>query len=278
MKGIIYILTGLVVLGLLACEETVTLDTKQIDPQIVIEGLVTDETKSHYVRVTRSVGFYDFGRARGVADAVVTVSDNEGNVFNYVHNPGDMPESDGYYYAETPFAGEVGNTYTLTVIVGGETYTGSDVLQPVTAIDSLSVRIDEDEFEDPEDVGYYHEVLFYAKEPKDRKDYYLFKFYRNDSIILDQENDIYFANDEVLGENIDGIPIAGFYKNGDVARVEMYSITRQGYVYYNDLFNILNNDGGMFSPPPANPRTNLSNDALGFFQVSAMVSKSIVIE
>ena len=34
----------------------------------------------------------------------------------------------------------------------------------------------------------------------------------------------------------------------------------------------------MFGPIPAPPRTNLSNDALGFFQVSAIHDKEAYIE
>ena len=59
--------------------------------------------------------------------------------------------------------------------------------------------------------------------------------------------------------------------------VEMYSITREAFIYYNDLFNLINNDGGMFTPPPANPRSNVSNGALGYFQVSALDTASIIV-
>lgn len=262
----------------LACEETVRLETEQITPQITIEGVVTNQERNHLVRITRSLDFYDYGTVPGVTNATVTVRDDVGNTYNYIHNPENISAEEGYYFSETTFAGEVGRTYTLEVTIGNEQYMASDVMHPVTAIDSLAVRIDEEEFADPDKSGYYHEILFYAKEPRDREDYYLFKFYRNDSIILDEQTDIYFADDELLGEKIDGIPIAGYYKKGDVARVEMYSISRQGYVFYNDLFNILNSDGGMFSPPPANPRTNITNDGLGYFQASALASESILVE
>lgn len=269
---------GILLISTLACEETVRLETEQITPQITIEGVVTNQERNHLVRITRSLDFYDYGTVPGVTNATVTVRDDVGNTYNYIHNPENISAEEGYYFSETTFAGEVGRTYTLEVTIGNEQYMASDVMHPVTAIDSLAVRIDEEEFADPDKSGYYHEILFYAKEPRDREDYYLFKFYRNDSIILDEQTDIYFADDELLGEKIDGIPIAGYYKKGDVARVEMYSISRQGYVFYNDLFNILNSDGGMFSPPPANPRTNITNDGLGYFQASALASESILVE
>ena len=65
---------------------------------------------------------------------------------------------------------------------------------------------------------------------------------------------------------------------GDKATIEAYSLSRTGYVFYDDLQKLLNNDGGMFNQPPANSRTNLSNGALGFFQASAINSASIVVE
>lgn len=278
MNKFIYLFILMPLVVFTGCEETVVLDTDQIEPSIVIEGLVTNEERQHYVKVSSSVGFYDANGFEGVGNAVVTVTDDQGNVFNYTHNPGGVPAGEGLYFSETAFTGQIGRAYTLSVTIGPEVYTATDIIYPVTAIDSLEVSVNKDEFEDPEKDGYYHEILFYAKEPQETEDYYLFKFYRNDSLILDSETDIYYADDELLGENIDGIPTAGYYKKGDKATVEMYSISRQGFIYFNDLYNLLNSDGGMFSPPPANPRTNLNNDALGYFQASAIVIDSVMVE
>jgi hypothetical protein len=58
----------------------------------------------------------------------------------------------------------------------------------------------------------------------------------------------------------------------------MYSLSRDGFVFYTDLMALLNNDGGVFSQPPSNPRTNLSRGALGFFQASALVMKELEIK
>ena len=69
-----------------------------------------------------------------------------------------------------------------------------------------------------------------------------------------------------------------FYAQDDLARVEVYSLTREAFIYYRDLQKLLTNDGGLFGTPPANPRSNISGGALGFFQVSAIVSGEIVIE
>jgi hypothetical protein len=60
----------------------------------------------------------------------------------------------------------------------------------------------------------------------------------------------------------------------------MYRISRDAYLFYNDLANILNGDGGMTSPSPVNPRSNIFSSEgaeLGFFQVSAVDKTNITV-
>lgn len=277
MKRIYIYLLGLTFLMVLACEEPVRLDTNLIESQLVVEGLITN-SELNYVRLTRSRDFYSSGQAEGVTDAEVTVSDNTGNTRRYVHNPDNVAGWEGVYLPEVAYTPEVGLTYTMNAEVDGVNYTAQETLLPVTEIDSLVVTLNEEEMEDPDDEGRFYEVLFYAKEPQDRVDHYLFKFYRNGELLKDAEEDIYVGEDEYIGEEIDDLPIAGYYALDDIVTVEMYSITREAFVYYSDLLNLINNDGGMFSPPPANPRNNISGGALGYFQVSAIESETIIIK
>lgn len=273
--AILIVLSGF---ALAACEKTVILDVTQDQPRVIIEALVTDQSHDQYVKVTRSSGFYDTGASPRIENASVTVADDAGNVYLFVHNPGGDADSAGYYRPATAFAGVVGRTYHLTVQVDEVLYEATDLLTPVTPIDSLGTQINTEEQDDPDKTGKYYEVLLYAKEPRATTDYYLFKFYRNDSLTVDSDTDVYFADDELLGENIDGYPSPVFYGKGDRARLEMYSISREGYIFYSDLQSLLNNDGGLFGQPPSNSRTNLTNGALGFFQTSSVVRSEIEIK
>ena len=273
-----YILTVCAAALVFSCEETITIDTSTTDSKVVIEGLVTNVASGSYVKLSRSRNFYDNGQTARITDAQVTVNTSTGEQIVFIHNPSGGTDSIGYYFPNPNFAGTVGTTYTLNVEVEGKTYTAAEEMQPVTTIDSLTSKIDEDEFDDPEEPGRHFAVFFFAKEPQDRADYYLFKFYRNGELLLDWPTDIYIADDEALGETIDDVEIAGYFKEGDKAKVEMYSLTRNGFIFYSDLSTLLNNDGGMFSPPPANPRTNLSNGAMGYFQVSAVDALEITVE
>ncbi len=266
-------------LGILtSCEKTVMLDVTQNEPHIIIEGLVTDNPGYQYVKVSRTSGFYASGKAPRVTDATVSVSDDAGNTYVFHHNPGGNADSAGYYLPEVPFEGVIGRTYQLDVSVEGQAYEAHDRLARIVPIDSLGSRLNEQEREDPETYGKYYELLLFAREPKETEDYYYFRFFRNDSLTYTSDTDIYFADDKLLGEKIDGVPSPVFYATGDKGRVEMFSLSRAGYVFYSDLQSLLNNDGGLFGQPPSNSRTNLSNGALGFFQVSAVQSAEIIVK
>jgi len=276
MKNIFPLL--LILLALTACEKTVYLDLNQNDSKIIIEGQVTNQPGYQYVKISRSVGFYETGESPRVPDAIVIVADDAGNEFEFVHNPRGHADSSGYYLPLNAFQGQIGRTYKLNATVDGELYEAEDKMFSVTTIDSLAYRINDDEAEDPKDGNKFYEVLIYAIEPQGTTDYYLFKFYRNDSLKVYNDTDIYYADDEVLGEQIDGVPSPIYYEPGDTARVEAYSLSRNGFVFYNDLQTLLTSDGGLFSQPPSNSRTNLSNGALGYFQASAMDMQDIVIK
>jgi hypothetical protein len=276
MRSLLFILA--IATLVIACEEPFILDSKQAPPNVVIDGLITDQKAYHSVKVAWSTPFYTKGKSPAVNNAVVTVSDDAGNVFPFVHNPSAKADSIGYYRPVTPFAGVIGRTYRLRVEVDGQVYEASDKLSNVIPVDSLGVEIDDDEFSDPEVEGRYYDILVFATEPQNETNYYLFKFYRNDSLLYENDTDIYYSDDELLAENIDGVSGPLYYKLNDKAKVEVYSLSREAYVFYNDLATLLNSDGGMFGPIPSSPRTNLSNGALGLFQVSAVKSRSIVIE
>lgn len=272
----IYILSFVVILA--SCDEAFQLDPKQTAERVVIEGLVTDQPNRQFVKVTRTTSFYGTGKTPRITNANITVTDDLGRVVNFVHNPNNHADSAGIYIPSEPFIGEVGRTYKLRVSVEDEIYEAEDKLADVSPIDSLSYQINDDEFDDPEEEGKFYEVQMFIKEPKDEVNFYLIKFYRNGALKSYSDNDIYISDDEILAEDIEGVPGPPIYGLGDEAMVELYSVSRKGYVFYSDLSNLLNGDGGMFGPIPASPRTNLTNDALGFFQVSAIKSKSIKLE
>ena len=253
-----------------SCEEPTTIDTDQAPPQVIIEGLITNELKRHTIKVTQTANFYDTGNTPRVNGATVIVRDNANNQYNFEE------EESGVYRPNQPFQGEIGRTYDLSVLIEGEEYTASERLLPVTTVDSVTYSLNIEETEEVnEDVFSF---FLYTVEPQDEKNYYLFKFYRNGTWLNEEGEDITVTDDTAVGEEIDGIEAPYLYLRGDTARVEMYSLTRDAFIFWNDVATLIFSDGGVFAPLPANPRSNISGGALGVFQVSAVDAGEIVIE
>ncbi len=257
-----------------ACEKVIELDIQQSTTQVVIEGLLTDKDTTHFVKVSRSIQFYETG-LNPVTDAIISVS-GEGQTYTYSHNPFGIDSMKGYYFSDVSYAGKVGATYRLDVDVESINYSATDTLHYVTPIDSLSISLALNPSEEDEKDGKIYQVLLYANEPKETEDYYQFQFYRNKKLVTYIDN-IYVFSDIALGPTLDGLPSPVLFRKGELASVKIYSLSREQYLFYSDLENLLNTDGGMFSPPPANPRNTFSNNALGLWQVSAISEGAILI-
>jgi hypothetical protein len=276
MKNIIIIIfAGWV---LVSCDVPYALDVNQAEPTVTIEGLVTDVANTQFVKITRSNGFYGGGKSPAITNATVTVSDDIGNEYLFINNPNGHPDSSAFYLPQTPFAGQTGHTYKLNVVADGKQFQATDVLTKILPIDSITYEVDPNRVKQRDNKGKIYSVKLYAHEDPSTKDYYLFKFYRNDTLAYTNETDIYYTDDTFLSDHIEGIPAPVYFKQGEKVRVESYSISRDGYVFYNDLSTLLNNDSGMFSPIPSSPRTNLNNGALGFFQASQLNVRQVEIK
>ncbi len=257
-----------------SCEKVVEIDIGQSVPQVVIEGILTNVDTTHFVKVSKSIPFYETGLSV-VTDAIITVTGN-GQVYNYTHNPMVLDSMKGYYFSDDKYEGIIGNDYTLSVDVQGVNYSANDTLRFVTPIDSLSFTIAAQISEEDEEDGKIYQAILYANEPQESEDFYQFQFYRDNELIAYPDN-IYVFSDVAFGPSLNGLRSPVLFREGELATVKLLSISREQYLFYSDLANLLNTDGGMFSPPPANPRNTFTNNALGLWQVSAMSTDSIRI-
>lgn len=262
----IYLLAGLLLL-LSACEEVVEIPLDNTNPKLVVEGTITSEAGPYYVKLSQTGDFYSTAPAPKVTDAVVTISDDAGNAEVLTHSA-DNPGT----YATGSLQGVIGRTYYLKVEHKGQTYLSQSKLLPVTDIDKLEVRFVEESPSKEE--GYY--IYFFAKEPRGETNYYRFMVYENDSL-YNSVNDLIITSDEFIKGDIENLELGYPFKLNDVVKLEMHSISKEVFDYYNGLISVYNNDGGLFSPPPVNPASNISNGALGVFRASAVVSRTITI-
>ncbi|MBX2873299.1 MAG: DUF4249 domain-containing protein [Saprospiraceae bacterium] len=256
----------------LACEKTIPLDPGQTPELYVIEGLITNETTRQQIKVSKSQGFNDVGVSAGVSGAQVVVTDDQGLIMDFTE------AQPGIYKSKTAFAGEIGRTYTLTIEHNDQLFTASEMMNTMGTIDTLLTQIDPEEQADPEEDGRFYDILVFMKEPQETENFYLVKFFRNGQVENFDGEDVYVFDDVAIGEDLSALPGPVYYAEGDVARMELYSLSRKAFRFYSDLNANINNDGGMFSSQPANVSTNMEGGAIGYFQVSAFDEKEVTIK
>ncbi|HSZ71595.1 MAG TPA: DUF4249 domain-containing protein [Cytophagaceae bacterium] len=250
---------------LLSCTKVVDYNLVSADPKVVIESrIITDSFAM--ARVTTTAPYLNNQPTPVISNAFIVITDNLGNkdTLNYT--------TDGYYVCDN-MKGNTANTYTLSVNAQGQTYTAVTSIPPAVpfTITGVDYKDGQSSFEKK---GYYPTIT--ATLPSGDS-YYLFKYYKNDSVYRKNNSDLNVTDSKFVGTSISGYETPQPYQVNDVARIDIYTLTKEGYNFWNDLDAQLHNDGGFFSTPPANTSTNFNNGAIGLFQGSSVSTQSITI-
>lgn len=249
---------------LFSCEDVIYVDLKDVPPQLVIEGTISNLEGPYKVRLSKSTDYYNPSVFLPVTDAIVEISDDEGNNEILIAN------SEGFYYTEN-MMGEVGRNYTLKVTSEGKEYTAESYMEKVVNIDSLKVEyLAGAGFIEP---GYYMHCYF--QDPPDTTNYYRVRAYING--ILDES--LYLLDDRFTdGKIIDSYLFLTPFQLGDTAYIELLSIDFPVYDYFITLSDILTFQGGGSPSNPANPNTNLNNGGLGYFGALAVDRDTLILQ
>ncbi|HAA18039.1 MAG TPA: DUF4249 domain-containing protein, partial [Cytophagales bacterium] len=203
--------------------------------------------------------------------ARLVISDDEGNEDVLTE------ERPGEYLSD--MVGILGRTYTLNIQHQETSYEGSGTLLPPAMIDSVIAEFREENSFRRE--GYFVTLYGQFITPL-APNFYRMKVWRNDTLYSDRD-DYQLLNDLNLIGALDGLGSGHRYRALDTVRVEIDRLNEDMFNYYVGLIQLLYNDGGLFSPPPINPPTTLTNltnpdDApLGFFQVSSRVTVEVTV-
>lgn len=253
MKHTLYIL--LILITFTSCTEVIEVDVPKNTVKLVVEGEITTETDSSFVKLTESVGYFDDQRPTpAVSNATVFV-----NGIPFLHT------TNGLYKPASPFVGVVGSVYNLSINYNGKKYTSSSLLEPMFQIDSIVPIFKEQEGFLEE--GYTVKYFGSDKRPQIKYTYVQFGVKGFDSI-----NDFY-EDFRVLFDNKGQdpnrpvefeIPFIRLQPR-DTSLLIFRSIDEATYRFLLALGN--RDGGGPFSTPPANVPTNIKGDetALGVF-------------
>lgn len=302
MRNIKY-LFSIALLGLItACEEEIVVDTSAVSPSIVVDAFVTHQAADQYINITLSKPFYDTGAYTGVGGVDTVYIEN-------LSTPSEPPyifvqEEDTRYVWQrlnpTDSFGIMGDTYRLTVGIGSLTIQALSTLHPVPTVDSIRYNYEDGSAFIAE--GY--DAEFFATDLEGIGNTYWIKGFKN-GVFLDKPPYITTSFDGSFSEgDQDAIlfippirsainPIedldneAGIdapYLVGDSASVELHGITREAFLYLNEIRTQTDRQGGiseLFSVPVTNLTGNLTasdgQPILGFFSVSSVSTLGLAL-
>ncbi len=255
----------------ISCTDVITVDLNTAEPRIVIEGVITDQPGPYRVTIHKTTDYFKPGDFPPVSGAVVRISDNTGNSEL-------LQETDTGIYITTDIQGVSGKTYTLSVESEGENYTAFSTMPEALELDSLTFFADEDY---PDE----YSVVCFFQDRVDIEDYIRLKVFKEG--VLSQE---YYLYDDRLtdGMYIDYEFFEETFYSGNEIKVDLLTFDRSVYEYFSTLWNIVtydegeddDDDGGgeALWGQPANPLSNLTNNALGYFGAVTVKTYTIIIQ
>ena len=276
MKSIYLYIVLFISLSLVSCQEEVFIDLGEEPAIPVIEGIWTDMAGLNQVSVTTSKNYYEPEANQIITDAkVYMINEDSGEKIEFSY----LPQARTYLPVNNRVA-RLGNRYQLNVIHNNNHYQASGTTLPPPTLDSIAVDFKQERLF--RDEGYY--LTLYGDIPFETDNYYRIKIVRNDTL-LNRRND-YLLFDDTFGTQIlnRGFELNGYvFKKNDRVRLELYRLNKDAYDYLNELVGLLFNDGGLFSPPPQNPTSNIkvisgTGDVLGYFMTSSVVNATLIID
>ncbi|MCB9208228.1 MAG: DUF4249 domain-containing protein [Ignavibacteriales bacterium] len=266
MKKIYVIL--FVVSFFLGCEEIIEVDLNSADPQIVIEAKVSPR---HPItaKISTSTDFYNPGSNNPISGAKVNLFANNLTYELEEVNPGEYINKNLTALPETQ--------YTIEVNYNNQNYTASSFMPKTILIDSLSYKLEDSPFNKNRK---FLELHVHFKDDPDRNEYARFLVYRNEK----QVNNISLYDDRLTNGNEIDFFFFNFndeeFQRGDTIDVVLMTVDEPVFTYLKTMRRALaNSSRGPFGPQaPANPISNWSNGAFGYFSAYTWDFDSIILE
>lgn len=267
---------GILLLGALfstSCEKVIDLDLNTANPAPVFESYLENDSVC-YVKATLTSSYYDASESPALTDASFVVSDNNGGSEALVHEGGGI-------YRGRNIRGVIGTTYTLTANWNGNTYTAESTMQPLVPIDSFS-RQSLTSFFGPPRPGAPPRFWIYVNytDPGARENFYAIRTTYSDSTATGVTSVTdYSIDDDDLSDGIATRSFTSFqaFEPGDTLSVELASLDAATHLYFKTLQDAIGG-AGAGSAAPANPTTNFSRGALGYFGAWSKETRIYVVQ
>lgn len=264
MKNLIYLIPLLVVITLSSCEKVIQVELNEADRVYVIEGQITNFEDLNYIKISKSDDFYQTQDFEKISSAIVTITDEFGNIFTFTET------APGLYKAAGFIATDYTN-YELNVTIGNDQFNATSYMPGNTTIDSIPYL--EGSFFGAEG---YNAFLYWTDDSNERNYYKYNNWVKSigDTGYTPDES-ISITEDALFNGIGTGIPLfSRSFDLGDTVLVDLMEIDEPNFKYWYALSQVTSGQ----TAAPGNPISNLSNNALGFFGAYNITRDTIVIE
>ncbi len=253
------ILTG--VTGLISCQKVINIDLNNSSPQLVVEASISNKPGPYFVKLSQTVSFNNITTIPAVQGANVEISDSSGNGES-------LKELNNGVYMTSTLKGTPGQKYKLTINTGGQTYESFSYMP--YPVNGLKLAINREIESRPSFGGggieqtLHYQVDYEINDPSKYNNYYRFIVYhKNREISSRRVFDDQFHNGKIIADEF-GLHDTINFEPGDTVMIELRNIDKDTYNFFRTLRSGI---GGLsfLSVSPANPISNISNNALGYF-------------
>ena len=258
MKNLLITLSALIIL-FTSCTKIIDIELEEGGVKTVIEANLYEGAQTFVVKVTNTSNFFGDNTPKAITNATVTINGS------LLTNNGD-----GTYMLPT-IIGVASTEYTLIVSENGNTFEAKATIPSLIPIDSITYEFfPESPFSDS---GYVSTIV--VNDPAGINNFYRIQVDKGGEF-FGGINDLILLDDGFLDGNQIEFPLFGIgvAQAGDTISMDLLSCDNATYTYLEGVDALINGGNGA---PPANPKSNFSNGALGNFNVYSKSSKSIVI-
>lgn len=248
-----------------SCTKEVNMKLKTTEPQLVIEGNITNEAGPYTVRIRKTVDFTQTNTFPAVSGAVVILSDNTGVTDT-------LKETAPGIYQTARIAGVPGRTYNLKVSVEGKNFTAQSTMPQPVKLDTLAFDLFTTKGNSG---GPEYSILPIFNDPPNAVNNYRFiqtvngkldktYFVLNDNTFngLKNEQQLFNPDTEI--------------KIGDTVVLEFRCTDKSAYDYFYTLSQF--SSDGPYNTAPTNPPNNLKGDfAYGIFSAHTVQRMTAVV-
>lgn len=270
MRNLIYISVVSFSALFFSCTKEIDIELDEGERRLVIDCWFTTDTAVHEVRLTQTSNFFSQESAPLISGAVVEISGG-GDVWSF------NEVSPGVYQSSPMAHAKMGNEYTLHVNYEGENYEAKDYCDTVPSLEDMELYFNVGQESD------WYDILVWTTELSGYGHWYCWRVLVNGEYVKDTLSEISFDSDEYLGDGLtfEAFPIesvsADLATTGDTVTLEQHNISNQTYNAFEAILTETEWKGGIFDAPPANVPSNVSNNGLGLFIVSAVHQRSTVV-